>query len=237
VVAEQWIVDGGEVLKVVIPAALRRTSAEVTRCDRLGNLTRTKVRESWINCLRDAFGEMYPSHCGSQRIAVFGGTPRPMQRKEGGVPTGIPGWSRWEFLHDVAVVEWEMTEAAFARDLTSPSDKRPVPVVTRAIWQVESELAGDGTKVAEDASKLRVCLADNKLLVASFTGRIEQERWLNFLARTMSGTDGSRFIAIVPNYGRTIGYEQWKQQSVPFKLYRCGPNPGDVDSLLCSGEP
>ncbi len=237
-VTEQWIADGGEVLKVVIPAARKHASEEVTRCYSQGNLTPIKVRESWINSLRDAFSEIYISHDGLQRIAVFGGTPRLGERKEEGVPTGIRGWSRWEFLHDVAVVEWEMTGAAFAWDLTSPSDRRPrpLPVVTKAIWQVESELAGDGTKVAEDASKLRVCLAENKLLVASLTRRSKQ-KWLNFLARTMSGIDGGVFIALVPNYGRPRGYAQWKGLSVPFEIYRCGPKPGEVDTLLCSGEP
>jgi hypothetical protein len=168
--------DGGEVLKAVIPAAVRKAASEVICFHEQNSLTPTKVRDTWINCLRDAFSEFYPSHLGSQRIATFGGKPRHGERKEIGVPSGIGNWSRWEFLHDVAVVGWEMTDAAFARDLTRPSGKRAVPIVTRAIWQVESELAGDGTKVAEDASKLRVSLAENKLLVAGLTRQRTHDR-------------------------------------------------------------
>lgn len=223
-------------LKVVIPDAIKHAAAEVALYGTKGHLTPTKVRQSWINCLRDAFEGFYGSRSGSRRIAIFGGTPRDEGCKAAGLRSGIRQWSRWEFLHDIAVVEWETTAAAFARDPMSSSDGLPLPFITRALWQVESELAGDGTKVAEDASKLRVCLAESKLLVASLTIPSRQERWLDFLIRLMAGMDGERFIALVPNYGCSRGYAQWQQQSVPFKLYRCGPNSGDVDLLLCHGE-
>ena len=109
---------------------------------------------------------------------------------------------------------------------------RPLRVVKREIWQVESELAGDGTKVAEDASKLRVGLAENKLLVACLTKQKAQDRWLNFLDHLMAGTDGARFIALISNYGRPRGFAQWSEPTVPLKLYRCGPNVGEREPLL-----
>ena len=185
-----------------MPRSLRTSFPLPSELDGQGLPTPTEVRDAWVNCLRDAFSAFYKRHASFRKIATFGGKPRRGEPKASGVPTGIRGWRRWEFLHDIAVVEWKMTEAAFARDPAFPSGKRPLPVVARAIWQVESELAGDGAKVAEDASKLNVCLAENKLLVACLTTQRAQQRWLDFLARTMAGTDGARFIALIPNYGR-----------------------------------
>ncbi len=208
--------DSAEVLKRVLSDALRRTFGEVADSESQGSLTRSVVRNSWIRCLRDAFSTYYAPLSGSRRLAVFGGTPRPGECRASGVPTGIRRWSRWEFLHDVAVVGWDFTDAPYARDKTDPSKPRQIPIVARALWQVESEIAADGTQVAEDASKLKISTAANKPLIASFTGQREEQPWLDFLARTISGADGNRFVALVPNYKSDRGYAQWRKQPAPF---------------------
>lgn len=228
--------EGVEVLKLVLPDAFRRTFGEVADSERRESLTRSVVRDCWVRCLRDAFAAFYAARLGPKRIAVFGGRPRPGESKGNGVSTGIPKWSRWEFLHDVAVVEWELTAAAYAKDRGNPLEPRSIPIVTRALWQVESEMAGNGTQVAEDASKLRVCTAANKLLIASFTGQRDQRPWLEFLARTMSGTDGNHFIALAPRYGDERGYAQWKTRLARLDLYRCGSESHELVRVLCIDE-
>ena len=70
------------------------------------------------------------------------------------------GPARWEFLYDIAVVNVEWIDAAFAI-------KKTVPLIKNAIWLVKSEVADDGTKVGEDASKLRIGRSENTLLIAA----------------------------------------------------------------------
>ena len=165
------MVDDGRVLELVIPDALKNASLKIMQHNYQKVLTPSKVRDVWITALRKAFAEFYKLQLSQGTFAVFGGKPTQEEPQVRVLPTGVSGWPRWEFLHDVAVVELAYTDAAFARDVNSPSGKRQVAVVEKAVWQVESEISGNGTKVAEDASKLRVGFAMNKLLVACLTGQ------------------------------------------------------------------
>jgi hypothetical protein len=209
------------VLRSVLPDALQRTFAELRAEEAKQSLAPSVVRDSWIRCLRDAFSNYYINHNGTKNIAVIGGKPRPNERNSAGVPTGIPQWARWEFLHDIAVVEWECALAAYARAINDPLQPRQIPIVTRALRQVESEIAGNGTQVAEDISKLVISSGANKLLVASYTRQYDERPWLEFLVRSMSRIDGDSFVALVPNYGAALGYGWWKAQTATACLYKC----------------
>ncbi len=108
--------------------------------------------------------------------AVFGGKPLEPAMRRAGVPIGIKKWSgRWEFLYDVAVVNVEYIDAPFAHDTK-------IPLITDAIWLVEFEVAGDGTKVGEDVSKLRIARSENTLLIAAQATQRHPEKWLESLA-------------------------------------------------------
>jgi hypothetical protein len=160
---------------------------------------------------------------------VFGGKPLEPAMRRAGVPAGIKRWSgKWEFLYDIAVVNVEWIDAAFKL-------KGKIPLITTAIWLIESEIARDGTKVGEDVSKLRIDRSENTLLIAAQTTHRNSDKWLEFLGKCLRGVDGEVFIALVPSYAASSpGAKQWLNKTVTIMLYRCGPdnpNPKKIASI------
>jgi hypothetical protein len=129
----------------VLSDAIQRTFNEIAASrskPNAGTSDLAVVRRAWLRSLRDAFWEHYKGDEGDhpRRIAVFGGKPLEPAMRRAGVPAGIKRWSgRWEFLYDIAVVNVEWIDAAFKLETK-------IPIITNAIWLVESEVAGDGTK-------------------------------------------------------------------------------------------
>ena len=212
----------------VLSDAIQRTFIEISSKPDAGTGDLAVVRRAWLRSLRDAFGEHYKGDAGDhcRRIAVFGGKPLEPAMRRAGVPTGIKKWSgRWEFLYDVAVVNVEYIDAPFALGTK-------IPLITDAIWVVESEVAGDGTKVGEDVSKLRIARSENTLLIAAQPAQRRLEKWLEFLATCLRGVRGEVFIALVPSYAaNSAGAKQWLNKTVTMMLYRCvpeNPNPQKI---------
>ncbi len=172
------------------------------------------VRGAWVRSLRKSFWESYRDSVEPGRFAVFGGTPGPGEPPTKGVPSGVSEWRRWEFLYDVSVVEIARTEAAFARE-------KRVPFVKRAIWLVESELATDGTQVAEDLSKLRIGTSCHKLLIAAQTAKANPKPWIEFIDHIAADMTGEFFVALMPTYASAKSESvHWWNRDATIDLYR-----------------
>ena len=169
-----------------------------TACQRVDEqleLLNDKPGGAWLNGLRTAFSEAYKEFVGGDpqqpKLAVFGGRP-PADQSKLPNPSEIPNWQRWEFMHDVSVVEVDWVKAAY-RDAD-------VPIVRRALWQVESEVRLNGTAVAEDLSKLIVGQADFKLMIVARTKREDATRWADFIRRAAQGISAHAYVAEIPTY-------------------------------------
>lgn len=178
------------------------------------------VKQSWLRSLCEAFWRHYDNNANPQRIAAFGGKPRYNEPKESGVPSGVKKWGgRWEFQCDVSVVELDWIPAPYA---TKKKIKTTVPIIKKAIWLVESELAGNGTTVAEDASKLRIGRSENTLLIAARTSQSDPNKWLEFLRKTLRDVDGAVFIALLPSYAlKSSQSNQWIGKTVEPAVFKC----------------
>lgn len=178
-----------------------------------------KLGDAWLSALREAFWEEYKplSFSGDPnrpRIAAFGGKP-PLATPKARNPSGIQEWKRWEFMHDVSVVELEWIQAAYRGTC--------VPVLTRALWQVESELALNSTEVAEDLSKLKAGRASYKLLIVARTTQKDAARWAAFIERAATGITGTAYVAEIPTYA-SMKPEDW-----------CTLDKADIEVRLLSG--
>ncbi len=155
-----------------------------------------KTGDAWLNALREAFWEQYKPQSesgipGRPRIAAFGGRPQAGEKKES-LPSGLKHWPRWEFMHDVMLMEVHWIETAYRRS--------QVPILKRTLWQVESELKPDGTKVSEDLSKLKAGQADYKLLIVARTDQNDPAPWRKFIEHAASGISGEAYLAEIPTY-------------------------------------
>ena len=214
--------DASLLLGKVLSDAIGRTYNEIT-ASRLkpdaGTRDLAIVRTAWLRSLRKAFWEHYKGAEGDHPrcIAVFGGKPLEPAMRKAGVPSGIKRWAcRWEFLYDIAVVNVEWIDAAFAI-------KKTVPLIKNAIWLVEFEVADDGTKVGEDASKLRIGRSENTLLIAAQTTQHDPDKWRKFLGKCLRNVVGEVFIALVPSYAaNSAEAKQWLNKTVTIMLYRRG---------------
>jgi hypothetical protein len=138
--------------------------------------------------------------------------------RQSGLHCGIRNWSRWEMLYDVSVVELGWLEPPYSH---SPA----FPIVRRAIWQVESEIARDASKVAEDFGKLRIGRAENKLFVAATTLQIDDQPWLRSFANATRGMDGPVYLALIPSYAADQrDKNHWRSRTANVLLYRCSPD-------------
>jgi hypothetical protein len=88
-----------------------------------------RMEKFWIKTLHAAFERHYT---GVDNVVVLSKAHRDKD------------WMRSEFLHDVAVIERQMVPSAYLGHL--------LPVARRVLWQIESELSGDGRQVAVDFS-------------------------------------------------------------------------------------
>ena len=118
-------------------------------------------------------------------------------------------------MHDVCVLQVEMTCAPY-------HIKSQVRLVTRAIWQVESEMANRAPEVAEDLGKLVAGGADNKLLVTCIPERRKLEPWIQFVQRAAAHVPGNFFLTMIPSFSTAgRGYAQWRKgTNVLITLYR-----------------
>jgi hypothetical protein len=206
--------DTERLLRNALGDALRRTWHEM---EELGDEDggSAAIRDAFIRSLRKALAGVYRG----PEFAVFGGKPGRNESRSGGVPTGIEGWRRWEYLYDVAVVEVDETSAARATD---GQEKRKLRYIKRAVWLIESELSNSGTEVSKDVSKLRIGHSTYKLFLGRASTDHKPEEWRKFIGRLAKGCDGY-YLGLLPSYasGRKLELDQWKKHLVEIMLYHC----------------
>jgi hypothetical protein len=171
--------------------------------------------------------EEYGKDPASAQIAVFGGKPCTLEERRKGLHCGVKTWpKRWEFLHDVSVVEVSRVKAPIAN--------RDVALIKRAIWQVESEVELDGNAVAEDLSKLHIGISDHKLFIAGKPRQEERlQAWLSFLSTISHGID-NLYLALVPSYSQGgPDWQHWREGTAEIQLYLC---PSDRSSPVPLGD-
>jgi hypothetical protein len=207
-------IDALPVLRDALGDALRRTWQEL---EELGDEKGSSavVRDAFVRSLRRALASIY---C-QPEFAVFGGKPGKNENRLEGVPSGITGWRRWEYLYDVAVVEIDRTCAARANN---GHEKRKVQYIKRAVWLVESEFSDNGTEISKDVSKLRIGNSTHKLFLGRASTDTRPDNWLNFIGRLADGCE-SFYIGLLPTYasGKERESDKWWNHAVEIELYRC----------------
>ena len=135
-------------------------------------------------------------------------------------------------MYDVTVLHVTHVPAAYARDKQNNSNRRPVPVVNRAIWLVESEVSDSGTAVAEDISKLHIGRSENKLFIARETTQNEPKSWVTFLGQAMEGMQGQVFVALIPTYasGQSAA-KHWMHGTVQVRLFTLSKTEGVLEEI------
>jgi hypothetical protein len=234
--------DGGTILIEVVSRALATTYQRASNDAGLPSLPcqiwANKMSGHWIVSLRDAFQRQYGTESGSDPVVVFGGKPDGGELESEMSPFGVKGWKRREFMYDLSVVRMSHVGAASGTIPGEPGIPKQIPVIKRAVWLVESEMAKNGTAVAEDVSKLHIGRSDFSLLVAAKVTRGESERWLTFIGQAMDGICGEAFLALIPTYASgDKSSTDWIDKAVEVDLYRClgADRPHHFATVTCSG--
>ncbi len=137
----------------------------------------------WIGALHDGFRNAYAD---TDRFSVFS-----RARAASGPASS---WRRQEYLYDVVVVEAERREAPIHASAL-------VPVVTRGLWQVESEVGLSASGVAEDLGKLVLGSSESKLLIAAVPANPKNfDDWMGFIEKAAIPVSGNFFLALIPTY-------------------------------------
>ena len=71
-----------------------------------------------------------------------------------------------EFLHDICI--------ARTHTVCAPKHKKDLRIVTKVLWQVESEFSSNSREAVKDFNKLIAGSAENKLFVGPYKGRSSQ---------------------------------------------------------------
>lgn len=164
----------------------------------------TEFGKRWISALHDGFERYYGNE---EQIAVFS-----KARRSSGI---AQKWQRSEYLYDLTVVEAASREAPIHKTAL-------VPVITRALWQVESEMGLSAVDVAEDLGKLVLGSAASKLLIVARPADANNlNPWVEFIGRAAEFVPNNFFLAMMPTYS-TAGsaHEAWIDRSAQIALFR-----------------
>ncbi len=158
----------------------------------------------WIGALHDGFRNAYPDE---ERFAVFS-RARP--------PCGATkAWHRHEYLYDVTVAETECRSAPIHSHAS-------VPVITRCLWQVKSEVAQNSSAVAEDLGKLVLGSGASKLLIAARpAGEQNLKAWIDFIEQAAKHVPNNFFLALIPTYSTLkSAHQSWIARTACIQFYR-----------------
>jgi hypothetical protein len=162
------------------------------------------IEKYWIGLLHEAFEIKYAA----PEYMVFSTAKR---NKEFGLS---------QYLFDIAVLERRPKNAKSANLGVE------IPVVTGAVWQVESEMAGNGRSVSVDLGKLVCGSAENKLLIVRRpkVGESAPIADINsFVIDSASACKGNLFVVFLPVYakGHTDLDAHWMKPdlALPHELY------------------
>lgn len=167
------------------------------------------LHDAWILSLYRAFVSAYPS---APEITVFAKPLKTMKEANTKIPYG-----RGEYGFDLAVVRMSCENAPYHKRNQAWTQ---VPVVESHLWQVESEMRGDATKLAEDLGKLTGGAAPNKLLVGCMPRREDTAPWLEFIRKAARHVSGTLFVAMVRNYEGEKGRLAWLNEPIEMKVFR-----------------
>jgi hypothetical protein len=150
-----------------------------------------RMEAFWIETLHDAFRSVYP------HLVVLSKARRDKE------------WHRSEFLHDITVLERAPVKSAYR--------ERGLAVARHILWQVESELSGNGREVAIDFSKLIAGSAENKLMIVRRPMEWQEDgrkRVLRFLSDMAVALHGNLFVAFLPAYASRHQHltEHWTRE-------------------------
>ena len=158
----------------------------------------------WIKTLHNAFRQQYTPSQHPDVVVLSKAYP-------------ACGWKRNEFLHDITVLERIYIRSAYK--------EKNLPVARRILWQVESELSGNGRDIAIDFSKLIAGSAENKLLIVRRPMERQadgQDQVCRFVSEMAVACLGNLFLAFVPTYASSHQHLEtyWKpNQPLPFDLF------------------
>lgn len=170
------------------------------------------LHESWMLSMHRAFVAAYNQD--SRRITVFA---KPL-KSEPGLPLAKTPYNHGEFVFDLAVIEMRTEDAPYHRVHNQPTK---VEVVSRHLWQVESEIANDATKLSEDLGKLAGGVAPCKLLVTLIPRQKDGgTAWRTFIERAAQSVCGQLYVAMMPSYGSKQGSEIWRKSAPEIQVYR-----------------
>ena len=144
----------------------------------------------------------------------------------------VSEWRRHEFLHDITVLERRMIPSAYLRKL--------LPVTRHVLWQVESELSGDGREVAIDFSKLIAGSADSKLLVVRRPVKRQtdgQQRVCRFVEHMAEGCAGNVFLAFLPSYAMSHPHLAYWKAKGPLPVALFAKNTAGAMEQVCTLSP
>jgi hypothetical protein len=158
----------------------------------------------WMGALHDGFRNAYPDE---ERFAVFS--------RARATPAATKGWQRREYLYDVVVAEAERRPAPIKAGAL-------VPVITRCLWQVESEVAQNATAVAEDLGKLVLGSGASKLfIVAHPEAGSNLSAWIGYIEQAAKHVPSNFFLAVMPTYSTLkSAHQAWSAGTASIRLFR-----------------
>ena len=170
------------------------------------------LHDAWMLSMHRAFTAAYQND--PRRITVFA---KPL--KSGAVLSGVKApYNRGEYGFDLAVMEMCTEDAPYHK---VGGKSTPVNVVVRHLWQVESEIRNDATKLSEDLGKLTGGVAPCKLLVTLIPQTHDDgAAWRTFIERAAQYVFGQLYVAMVRSYGGKNGRKAWLDSTPEMRIFQ-----------------
>lgn len=148
---------------------------------------------AWVSCLAEELRSLYEG----THVAVF--TKYDERNRD--------RFGLNELLYDISICE--------TSTMKSPGQGKELHYITRALWQIESELAeGDSSEWVKDFNKLVIGAAENKL----FIGPIMLERSRDSLLPIARQCSGRMYIATIPHPSK------WGSADLVLSLWKLAGN-------------
>jgi hypothetical protein len=170
------------------------------------------LHDAWMLSMYRAFTEAYQKD--PRRITVFA---KPLKSRPV-LPDVKAPYNRGEYGFDLAVVEMRTEDAPYRKVGGKPIQ---VEVVVHHLWQVESEIRNDATKLSEDLGKLTGGAAPCKLLVTLIPQQQDDgAAWRTFIERAAQHVPGQLYVAMVRSYGGKNGRQAWIDGTPEVRIFQ-----------------
>lgn len=163
-------------LRELLLEALQQAYKKSAQCDASTREMPRARSEAWVDELGKAFFQRYKPY---NKLRVFW-KQNSENRKE---------FKLNELMHDVTVAETVLTESAVRG--------AQLPVICRAIWQVESEMARDSREAIYDFNKLVLGSATRKLFIGPLVSR--RKHFRDALLPAAAYCSGEVYAAFIPH--------------------------------------